>query len=245
MRCVLVLVCLVSTVHAEIIPAGGKLPPEPSVWVELPTPKTKITVTDGADALPFRLDTRRMQADGREWVAIYIGAVAGKVIVSAGGARAAYTIDTSLKPDPVGDWVQFMGVALERIGGRDQLVVEAIASRGTVMFFLNHDAPEPKQYVWIGRADANHRFTIPIARLGMRCDAPAKKITLSLYSNALLGSETLYPLTTLEVDRGKTKLPVGIVSWDAEQAKAWEACPGARFEVPRVQTYPGRGAPPR
>src|SRR5688572_16385519 len=128
MRRVVVLAVLASSsaASAEIIPAGGKLPPEPSVWVELPAPRTRIRVTDGADPIPFTVDTRRIHADGREWVAIYIGAVAGTVTVTAGATRASYTIDTTLKRDPDRDHVELTSIALERIAGRDHVVIEAI-----------------------------------------------------------------------------------------------------------------------
>ena len=237
---------------AAIFPAGGEVPPTPSIWISADEiPPISVRTADG----PVLFDVDEMKLEhGIHRIAIrpQLG-IGSTFTVTAGKARATFTVvdgnrhgEAAVHPDLD---VDFKRLSVVRRGAADILVIDSVVRRGTIMYLLDQqhfDGANDPGYLWVGEGTSPHRaptydpagsleptrFEIPLAELGVSCASQATAV-FSPYTEGVDGGTTLYPIATFVVDHGKIRLPMTIVG-DFDHAPdelPWLPCPGASADA--------------
>ncbi len=252
MRPIVVLVLASTAAHAQaIFPAGGEVPPTPTIWIsaaEVPA----ITVRDADGPVLFEVDEMKVRGSlHRIGVRPQLD-IGAKFTIQAGHAKASFTVVDGQRHGIAADTpeieVDFKRIAIEHRGHDDVLVVDALAKYGTTMYLLDQGTPiGGEAYQWIGEGHANgdlRRFEISLASFGVSCASTAT-VEFSPYTQQLAGDTTLYPIARLELRGGKIRLPLELVGpGEPDLAdRPWLPCPGASAVAPPPAPEPAPAEP--
>lgn len=265
---ILTMAILVSSATAgaqSIFPAGGPVGQSPTLWISSPH-MPRVEVTNAGGPVMYELDESQMER-GLRRIALRPSVADGPFTVTLDGRPIQFTADATLdRDDNEYTSTEFTRVAIERIGGRDTLVIDARTERNTLLYFLNHSSPRSSstlvfaRYVWSGAGtviepgvdDDNQwkngivRFTLPLSELGVSC-ATTGKVEVSPYTTHTSAATTLHPIATLEIKNGKVRLPVELFPESGDrEALPWLPCIGATAVPPPPppkieQPAPGSG----
>lgn len=236
-----------STASAQsIFPDGGAVEQSPTLWISSPH-MPRVEVTNEGGPVIYELDESQMER-GLRRIALRPQVADGPFTVTLDGRPIRFQADATLdREDHEYTSTEFTRIAIERIRGRDTLVLDARTERNTILYFLNHSSPRSSstlvfaRYVWSGPGrvvepgidDANGivRFSLPLAELGVSC-ASTGKVEVSPYTTHTSASTTLHPIATLELANGKVRLPVEL--WDVgdRETLPWLPCVGASAVAP-------------
>lgn len=240
-----------STASAQsIFPAGGAVGQSPTLWISSPH-MPRVEVTNAGGPVIYELDESQMER-GLRRIALRPSVADGPFTVTLDGRPIQFTADATLdRDDNEYTSTEFTRVAIERIGGRDTLVIDARTERNTLLYFLNHSSPRSSstlvfaRYVWSGAGrviepgieDYNQwkngvvRFSLPLSDLGVSC-ATTGKVEVSPYTTHTSAATTLHPIATLEIKNGKVRLPVELWDTGDRETLPWLPCVGATAVAP-------------
>ena len=254
----------------SIFPDGGAVRQTPTLWITSPH-MPRVEVTSKSGPVMFELDESPVER-GLRRIALRPQVSDGPFTVTLDGRAIQFEADATLdREDDEYTSTELTRVAIERIRGRDTLVLDARTERDTILYFLNHSSSRSQsddvfaRYVWSGPGrviepgvdDYNQwkngivRFEVALAELGVSC-ASTGKVELSPYTTHSNSSTTLHPIATLEVNHGKVRLPVELWEVGDRETLPWLPCVGATAVAPpKVESpppgsgifYPPTGAP--